>query len=116
MGTSYTRSVKTGNGQRTIRRTSASGKTTTTVVNRTKLGSGDWMTTRMTGSPSVKSPKPTRSSSRNRSFRSSRSRGDGGTTLMLGLFVAIIAGISWLFSLIFGRNEDHDEQIEQNTE
>ena len=100
MGTSYTRSIKTGPGQRMVRRTSASGKFTTTKVQRTNLGNGDYLTSRYsTNSPTPKKTRFSRPSSR----KSSRSKsiGDGGVTLVLGLFVALIAIVSWLNTKLY---------------
>jgi len=99
MPTSYTRSVKTGKGQRMVYNTSSTGKTTRTAVRRTNLGGGQYLTTRFTENktPTYKSSPKTRSTSRNK--RSSS--GDGGATLVFGLFVALIAGATWLISKLY---------------
>lgn len=98
MPTSYTRSVKTGKGQRTVYNTSASGKTTRTAVRRTNLGSGQYLTTRYTENQ-PKSSKPMKTTRTSRSSRSSS--GDAGGALALMMLIGLFTGLWFVLKSLY---------------
>ena len=106
MPTSYTRSVKTGKGQRIVYNTSLTGKTTRTAVRRTNLGGGQYLTTRFTeNKPLAYKPSPkSRSTSRN-----TRSSGDGGAALGMLVIVGIFTGLWFVIKAVYSWATKHKD-------